>query len=113
MEPSPTFLGSSIIQFNMGLNADTGLIDYEQVESLAIEHKPAMIIAGFSAYSGIMDWARFREIADKVGAYLLVEYGACIRFGCCRCLSKPNTPRSCCDIYDSQDLAWSLVAELF
>jgi glycine hydroxymethyltransferase len=56
-----------------GLNADTGLIDYEQVEALALEHKPAMIIAGFSAYSGIMDWARFREIADKVGAYLLVD----------------------------------------
>ena len=56
-----------------GLNAETGLIDYEQVEALAVEHKPAMIIAGFSAYSGIMDWARFREIADKVGAYLLVD----------------------------------------
>ena len=56
-----------------GLNAETGLIDYEQVEALADEHKPAMIIAGFSAYSGIMDWARFREIADKVGAYLLVD----------------------------------------
>ncbi|MGB2115835.1 MAG: serine hydroxymethyltransferase, partial [Porticoccaceae bacterium] len=48
-------------------------IDYDQVEALAEEHKPAMIIAGFSAYSGIMDWARFREIADKVGAYLLVD----------------------------------------
>jgi glycine hydroxymethyltransferase len=56
-----------------GLNADTGLIDYDQVEALAEEHKPAMIIAGFSAYSGIMDWARFRAIADKVGAYLLVD----------------------------------------
>ena len=55
------------------MNADTGLIDYDQVEALAIEHKPAMIIAGFSAYSGIMDWARFREIADKVGAYLMVD----------------------------------------
>jgi glycine hydroxymethyltransferase len=49
------------------------LIDYDQVEELAIEHKPAMIIAGFSAYSGIMDWGRFREIADKAGAYLLVD----------------------------------------
>lgn len=43
------------------------------MEALALEHKPAMIIAGFSAYSGIMDWARFREIADRVGAYLLVD----------------------------------------
>jgi glycine hydroxymethyltransferase len=49
------------------------LIDYDQVEALAKEHKPAMIIAGFSAYSGIMDWARFRAIADSVGAYLMVD----------------------------------------
>jgi glycine hydroxymethyltransferase len=69
----PNFSGKLYNPIQYGLNADTGLIDYEQVESLAIEHKPAMIIAGFSAYSGIMDWARFREIADKVGAYLLVD----------------------------------------
>ncbi len=56
-----------------GLNAETGEVDYDQVEALALEHKPKMIIAGFSAYSQIMDWARFREIADKVGAYLLVD----------------------------------------
>ena len=49
------------------------MIDYAQVERLAIEHKPQMIIAGFSAYSGILDWRRFREIADKVSAYLLVD----------------------------------------
>ncbi|MEL7388116.1 MAG: serine hydroxymethyltransferase, partial [Pseudomonadota bacterium] len=48
-------------------------IDYAQVEALALEHKPKMIIGGFSAYSGIVDWAKFREIADKVGAYLLVD----------------------------------------
>jgi glycine hydroxymethyltransferase len=48
-------------------------VDYEQVEALALEHKPRMIVAGFSAYSQIMDWARFRKIADKVGAYLLVD----------------------------------------
>ncbi|MEP4545961.1 MAG: serine hydroxymethyltransferase, partial [Saccharospirillum sp.] len=56
-----------------GLNADTGEIDYEQMEALAREHKPKMIIAGFSAYSRIVDWARFRTIADEVGAYLLVD----------------------------------------
>lgn len=56
-----------------GLNHDTGEIDYEQVKALAEEHKPKMIIGGFSAYSGVVDWARFREIADSIGAYLLVD----------------------------------------
>ena len=69
----PNFSGKLYNAVQYGLNAETGLIDYEQVEALALEHKPAMIIAGFSAYSGIMDWARFREIADKVGAFLLVD----------------------------------------
>jgi glycine hydroxymethyltransferase len=69
----PNFSGKLYNAVQYGLNADTGLIDYDQVEALADEHKPAMIIAGFSAYSGIMDWARFRAIADKVGAYLLVD----------------------------------------
>ena len=69
----PNFSGKLYNPIQYGLDAETGLIDYEQVEALAIEHKPAMIIAGFSAYSGIMDWARFREIADKVGAYLMVD----------------------------------------
>ena len=69
----PNFSGKLYNAVQYGLDPETGLIDYDQVESLALEHKPAMIIAGFSAYSGIMDWARFREIADKVGAYLLVD----------------------------------------
>jgi glycine hydroxymethyltransferase len=69
----PNFSGKLYNAVQYGLNPKTGLIDYDQVEALAVEHKPAMIIAGFSAYSGIMDWARFREIADKVGAYLLVD----------------------------------------
>ena len=69
----PNFSGKLYNPIQYGLNADSGLIDYDQVEELAIEHKPAMIIAGFSAYSGVMDWGRFREIADKVGAYLLVD----------------------------------------
>lgn len=56
-----------------GLHPETGVIDYDQVEALALEHKPKLIIAGFSAYSGIVDWQRFREIADKVGAYLMVD----------------------------------------
>ncbi|NRA82443.1 MAG: serine hydroxymethyltransferase [Gammaproteobacteria bacterium] len=55
-----------------GLNEE-GDIDYAEVEALALEHKPKMIIAGFSAFSGIVDWQRFRDIADKVGAYLFVD----------------------------------------
>lgn len=67
------FSGKTYNAVQYGLNHDTGEIDYEQVEALAMEHKPKMIIGGFSAYSGIVDWQRFREIADKVGAYLLVD----------------------------------------
>jgi glycine hydroxymethyltransferase len=69
----PNFSGKNYNAVQYGLNAETGEVDYDQVEALALEHKPKMIIAGFSAYSQIMDWARFREIADKVGAYLLVD----------------------------------------
>jgi len=67
------FSGKIYNAVQYGLNEATGEIDYEQVEALALEHKPKMIVAGFSAYSRIVDWARFREIADKVGAYLLVD----------------------------------------
>jgi glycine hydroxymethyltransferase len=55
-----------------GVN-EHGMVDYDEVERLAVEHKPKMIVAGFSAYSQVMDWARFRAIADKVGAYLFVD----------------------------------------
>jgi len=56
-----------------GLDTDTGLINYDAVQALATEHKPKMIIAGFSAYSQVVDWERFREIADSVGAYFFVD----------------------------------------
>ena len=69
----PNFSGKVYNSVQYGLDAETGLIDYAEVEALALEHKPKMIVAGFSAYSGIVDWAKFREIADKVGAYLLVD----------------------------------------
>ena len=55
-----------------GVN-DQGLIDYDEVERLALEHKPKMVVAGFSAYSQVVDWARMRAIADKIGAYLFVD----------------------------------------
>jgi glycine hydroxymethyltransferase len=56
-----------------GIDPVSGLVDYNEVERLAVEHKPKMIVAGFSAYSQILDWGRFRAIADKVGAYLFVD----------------------------------------
>ena len=92
LQPNDTVLGMSLAhgghlthgshvnfsgkQFNAvqyGLNPDTGEVDYDEVERLAKEHKPKMIIAGFSAYSRVMDWQRFRDIADSVGAYFLVD----------------------------------------
>lgn len=69
----PNFSGKTYNAIQYGLNSETAEIDYDQVEALALEHKPKLIIAGFSAYSRIMDWARFRAIADQVGAYLLVD----------------------------------------
>ena len=69
----PSFSGKIYNSVQYGLNPETGLVDYDEIEKLATECKPKMIIAGFSAYSGILDWKRFREIADKVGAYFLVD----------------------------------------
>jgi len=69
----PNFSGKIYNAIQYGLHPETGEIDYEQVEALALEHKPKVIVAGFSAYSRIWDWQRFRDIADKVGAYLFVD----------------------------------------
>ena len=68
-----SFSGKTYNAVQYGLNPETGEIDYEEVERLADEHKPRMIVAGFSAYSRVVDWQRFRSIADKVGAYLFVD----------------------------------------
>ncbi len=67
------FSGKIFNAVQYGLNPDTGRIDYDEMENLAKEHRPKMIIGGFSAYSRIVDWKRMREIADDVGAYLLVD----------------------------------------
>ncbi|HEY9017320.1 serine hydroxymethyltransferase [Thiomicrospira sp.] len=67
------FSGKIYNAVQYGLNPETGEIDYEEVEALAKEHKPKLIVAGFSAYSQVVDWQRFRDIADSVGAYLLVD----------------------------------------
>ena len=68
----PNVSGKLFNAVQYGVN-DEGLIDYDEVERLAVEHKPKMVVAGFSAYSQEIDWARFRAIADKVGAYLFVD----------------------------------------
>ena len=92
LEPGDTILGMSLahgghlthgakVNFSgklyravqYGLDDRTGEVDYAQVEALTLEHRPKMIVAGFSAYSRIMDWERFRVIADKVGAWLFVD----------------------------------------
>ncbi|MFL2693634.1 MAG: serine hydroxymethyltransferase [Gammaproteobacteria bacterium] len=67
------FSGKTYESFQYGLDPSTGELDYQEVENLANEHNPKMIVAGFSAYSGIVDWERFRKIADSVNAYLLVD----------------------------------------
>ena len=67
------FSGKNYKSVNYGLESDTELIDYEQVRALAHEHKPKMIVAGASAYSRIIDFKKFREIADEIGAYLMVD----------------------------------------
>lgn len=69
----PNFSGKVYKSVQYGLNKETGEIDYAQVEALAKEHQPKVIVAGFSAYSRVWDWQKFREIADSVGAYLVVD----------------------------------------
>lgn len=68
-----SFSGKIYQAYQYGLNKETGLVDYDEVQRLADELKPRMIVAGFSAYSQIMDWDRFRAIADSCGAYLFVD----------------------------------------
>ncbi len=67
------FSGRIYKSVQYGLNVETGEVDYDQVQRLANEHKPKMIVAGFSAYSRVLDWQRFRDIADSVGAYLMAD----------------------------------------
>ncbi len=70
---APSFSGKNFNAIQYGLNEATGEIDYDEVERLALKHKPKMIIAGFSAYSRVIDWNRFRLISDMVDAYLFVD----------------------------------------
>ena len=70
---SVSFSGRIYKAVQYGLHSETGDIDYEQVNALAQEHKPKMIIAGFSAFSRVVDWQKFRDIADSIGAYFVVD----------------------------------------
>jgi len=71
---SPVNFSGKLYQFySYGLDLETGLIDYNQVEELAQQHKPKLIVSGFSAYSRTIDWQRLREIADRVGAYFMAD----------------------------------------
>ena len=72
---SVNFSGKLYQFHSYGLDLKTGLIDYQQVEALAKQHKPRLIVSGFSAYSRIVDWQRLRDIADSVGAYLMADMG--------------------------------------
>ncbi|MBU2876812.1 serine hydroxymethyltransferase [Aliiglaciecola lipolytica] len=69
----PNFSGKLYNAIQYGLNTDSGEIDYQQVAELAQEHQPKMIVAGFSAYSRVVDWQKFKDIAQSVGAYLFVD----------------------------------------
>ncbi|WP_227747208.1 serine hydroxymethyltransferase [Paraburkholderia franconis] len=68
-----SFSGKVFNAVQYGVNAQTGLIDYDELERLALEHQPRMIVAGFSAYSRVLDFPRFRAISDRVGAWLFVD----------------------------------------
>ncbi|MEM7079459.1 MAG: serine hydroxymethyltransferase [Pseudomonadota bacterium] len=70
---APNFSGRVYNAVQYGLDTDTGLVDYEAIAALAREHQPKMVMAGFSAYSRQLDWQKFRDIADEVGAYLVVD----------------------------------------
>jgi glycine hydroxymethyltransferase len=70
---SVNFSGKLYHAVQYGINPETGVMDYDEVRKLALEHRPKLIVAGFSAYSRIVDWGKFRQIADEIGAYLMVD----------------------------------------
>lgn len=86
---APNFSGKYYHAVQYGLNPATGEIDYQQVASLAQQHHPKLIIAGFSAYSRVVDWQRFREIADSVGAWLLVDMAHVAGLVAAHCYPSP------------------------
>ncbi len=87
------FSGKLFNAVQYGLNPETGLVDYDEIQRLANEHKPKMIVGGFSAYSRTLDWNKFREIADSVGALLFVDMAHVAGSGRCRHLPEPGADR--------------------
>lgn len=86
---APNFSGKYYHAVQYGLNSQTGEIDYDEVERLAAEHKPKMIIGGFSAYARVVDWKRFRAIADSVGAWFMVDMAHVAGLVAARCYPSP------------------------
>ncbi|MDZ7782953.1 MAG: hypothetical protein U5K56_08485 [Halioglobus sp.] len=103
----PNFSGKLYNAVQYGLDPDTSLVDYDRVEALAQEHRPRMIVAGFSAYSQVMDWARFRAIADGVGAWLVVDMAHVAGLVAAGVDPEPGTRRRRGDVHDPQDPARS------
>ena len=89
-----------------GVN-DDGVIDYEEVRRIAIENKPKLIVAGASAYARVIDFKKFREIADEVGAYLMGRYGAYRRSGSRRAAPKSDSLCRRCNYNNTQNPAWT------
>lgn len=86
---APNVSGKHYHAVQYGLNPETGEIDYDEVQALAREHRPKLIIAGFSAYARVVNWRRFREIADEVGAWLMVDMAHVAGLVAARCYPSP------------------------
>ncbi len=86
---APNVSGKHYNAVQYGLNPETGEIDYDEVQALAREHRPKLIIAGFSAYARVVNWRRFREIADEVGAWLMVDMAHVAGLVAARCYPSP------------------------
>src|ERR1700733_2834612 len=101
------FSGKLFKAVQYGIKPDTGEIDYDQVATLAQEHRPKVVVAGFSAYSRVIDWARFRAIADSVGAYFFVDMAHVAGLVATGHLSDPGAARGRRAQDDSQAFARS------
>ena len=103
----PAMSGKWFNAVQYGVNRDTMLIDYEQIEELAQQHKPALLIAGFSAYPRELDFARLRAIADGVGAKLMVDMAHIAGIIAAGPSSESGRACACGDVDHAQDLARS------
>ena len=102
-----SFSGRLFRSVQYGVDRQSGEIDYDSVAELAREHRPKVIVAGFSAYSRVVDWQRFRETADEVGAYLLVDMAHVAGSGRSGCVPEPGAHRGHHHHHHPQDPAWA------